>query len=619
MSFDIGTTVGSYTIEEKLGQGGMATVYKAYHPRLDRHVAIKVLHPAFKEDQSFLRRFTREAQVVARLEHPNIVPVYDFAEHKGYPYLVMRYIDGETLKDKLSEGRLSRKEIVHIAQAIAAGLDYAHKQGVLHRDIKPSNILLTIGGGVYIADFGLARITQAGESTMSQDMIMGTPQYISPEQAKGIQEIDGRTDIYSFGIIVYEMATGQVPFQSDTGYSIIHSQIFDPPPMPSSINDKISPQLEEVLLKVLNKEPEDRYATAGEFQTAFKRAVADVPSDISPAGSVVLPDSTEKITDVVTPEPPPAVKDTTPEPTPIPAAPVKESMPAAEPPKKKRPLWLFALGGLLGLCICGFLSLSALGAILDETNGELQDTAATVEAITESEEFAKEVEDVGALFEDIEPPEPPGPPLHDPRPVGELEEMLAENPDDNQVRLELATAYIHSGDHEAARELIQDNASFTRNPAGLLLVINRLMENEEYDLAIFILEEGYAKFKNNDELQQTLMMAYILNDVRTERVAEYVQSLTENPSSSQVAIDLGEAYITYYDVEDPALALEILNSTLENSDGQSLPFIIFMMGYLQAEEGLDDEAYDMFSSAKDLPAPPWLTTLIQQNIVELEE
>ena len=390
MSFDIGKTVGSYTIEEKLGQGGMATVYKAYHPRLDRHVAIKVLHPVFKEDQSFLRRFTREAQVVARLEHPNIVPVYDFAEHEGHPYLVMRYIDGETLKDTLAKGNLSRKEIVRISQAIADGLDYAHGQGVLHRDIKPSNILMTTGGGVYIADFGLARITQAGESTMSQDMIMGTPQYISPEQAKGVEEIDGRTDIYSFGIIVYEMPTGQVRFQSDTGYSIIHSQIFDQPPMPSSLNDKISPQLEAVLLKVLSKEPEGRYATAGEFQIAFKQAVADVPSNISPAGAAVLPDNTEKITNIVATEVLPAD-----EPVELEATPVSPPPPPSDPianekgQKKKRPLWVFALGGLIGLCLCGFIFAGILRGIAAGTAEEFENTAATIESIADSPEFEK--------------------------------------------------------------------------------------------------------------------------------------------------------------------------------------------------------------------------------------
>ena len=275
MSFEIGSTVGAYEIVKKLGQGGMATVYQAYHAALDRHVAIKVLHATFKDDNSFLRRFSREAKVVAKLEHAHIVPVYDFAEHDGYPYLVMRYIEGETLKERMAQGILPKSEIVRVATAVAQALDYAHQQGVLHRDIKPSNILLTKGGGVYIADFGLARITQAGESTLSQDMIMGTPQYISPEQAKGETDIDGRTDVYSFAIVLYELVTGRVPFQSDTSYAIIHAQIFDPPPPPSQLNSKIGPALEAVLLQALSKAPADRYQTAGELAAALHTALLD--------------------------------------------------------------------------------------------------------------------------------------------------------------------------------------------------------------------------------------------------------------------------------------------------------------------------------------------------------
>ena len=354
MSFDIGTIVGHYRIEEKLGQGGMATVYKGHHDRLDRHVAIKVLHTVFKDDDSFLRRFTREAQVVARLEHSNIVPVYDFAEHDGYPYLVMRFVAGETLKERLSQGVLSTPEIIRVASRIADGLDYAHKQGVLHRDVKPSNILLTTGGGVYIADFGLARITQSGESTMSQDMIMGTPQYISPEQAKGNTELDGRTDIYSFGIIVYEMVTGRVPFYSDTGYSVIHSQIFDPPPLPSSLNDKISPAIEIVLLKVLSKNPDERYTTAGEFMVALKQAAQDAPSNIGPSGAVVLPDSTEKKTQAAAT----AVLSPTPD---TPSLPNLDDAPSTiiqstkQEDRPKRPFLLIGIGVILGMIILSAL------------------------------------------------------------------------------------------------------------------------------------------------------------------------------------------------------------------------------------------------------------------------
>ena len=149
MPFTAGENVGSYRIIEKLGQGGMATVFKAYHPALDRHVAIKVLHPAFKEDPHFLERFTREARVVARLEHPNIVPIYDFAEHEGQPYLVMKYIEGETLKARLQRSPLMKNEAFKTIRSVGAALNYAHGRGVLHRDVKPSNIMIARDGEVW--------------------------------------------------------------------------------------------------------------------------------------------------------------------------------------------------------------------------------------------------------------------------------------------------------------------------------------------------------------------------------------------------------------------------------------------------------------------------------------
>src|SRR5574339_167204 len=178
MSFNVGENIGPYRIVEQLGQGGMATVYKAYHASLDRYVALKALHPAFNEDKTFASRFQREARVVAKLEHPNIVPVYDYAEHEGRPYLVMKFIEGDTLKARMTEKPLSSEEIKKVVDAVGNALSYEHKQGVLHRDIKPSNVLVATDGQIYLADFGLARIAQSGESTMSSDSIMGTPQYI---------------------------------------------------------------------------------------------------------------------------------------------------------------------------------------------------------------------------------------------------------------------------------------------------------------------------------------------------------------------------------------------------------------------------------------------------------
>jgi tRNA A-37 threonylcarbamoyl transferase component Bud32/cytochrome c-type biogenesis protein CcmH/NrfG len=257
---------------EQLGQGGMATVYKAYHASLDRFVALKVLHPAFSEDKTFEMRFQREARVVARLEHPNIVPVYDYAEHDRRPYLVMKFIEGETLKARLGRTPLTADEIGRVVDSVGSALSYAHSQGILHRDIKPSNVLIAADGAMYLADFGLARIVDATESTLSSDSIMGTPQYISPEQAMGTRELDEGTDIYSFGVMLYEMVVGQVPFNADTPFSIIHDHIYSPLPLPRAVNPLVPEPVERVLLKSLAKLRSDRYKSVAAMIQAFKQA-----------------------------------------------------------------------------------------------------------------------------------------------------------------------------------------------------------------------------------------------------------------------------------------------------------------------------------------------------------
>jgi serine/threonine protein kinase len=268
-----GQTLGQYRVIAQMGQGGMATVYKAYHPRLDRFVAIKMMHQAFLEDKNFLARFEREAQIVARLDHPHIVPVFDFADFEGRPYLVMKYVEGRTLKGVLEDRPLALSDILNIMPPIADALDYAHRQGVLHRDIKPSNIIIDVNGTPYLTDFGLARMAQLGESTLSHDMLLGTPHYISPEQAMGSRELDNRTDLYSLGVVLYELVVGRVPFSADTPFAIIHDHIYRPLPEPAKVNPEITPEVSAVLQKALAKSPADRYETAAEMVAAFASAV----------------------------------------------------------------------------------------------------------------------------------------------------------------------------------------------------------------------------------------------------------------------------------------------------------------------------------------------------------
>ena len=336
MSFNIGENVGPYRITEQLGQGGMATVYKAYHAALDRYVALKVLHPAFHEDKSFIMRFQREARVVAKLEHPNIVPVYDYAEHEMRPYLVMKFIEGDTLKAHLNQGPLTSNEINQVVDSIGAALAYAHKQGILHRDIKPSNVMIANDGIMYLADFGLARIAEAGESTMSSDSIMGTPQYISPEQAMGKKDLDEGTDIYSFGVMLYEMVVGQVPFSGDTPFSVIHDHIYTPLPMPRAINPNIPESVERVLLKALAKDRLDRYDSVNYLIKAFKAAWGEAGIPMQGTSITMKPQNLN-----ATQRQAPAF------------APAGETAVAKQVPAKKRSLaWMYVGVGIILLICC---------------------------------------------------------------------------------------------------------------------------------------------------------------------------------------------------------------------------------------------------------------------------
>lgn len=281
MPFVVGENVGPYRITKKLGVGGMATVWKAYHPALDRYVAIKVLHPSFKEDPQFAARFQREARIVAKLTHPQIVPIYDFSEHEGMSYLVMRFIEGRTLKAILKEGPLSLDRVLEIVEPAGEALAYAHQQGVLHRDIKPSNFIITAEGEVFLTDFGLARMAETTDSTLSRDMLVGTPQYISPEQVRG-EKLDAGTDIYSSGVVLFEMLTGKVPYDADTPYAVIHDHIFSPLPVPTEFNPDIPDAVERVVLKALAKDRKDRFESVREMVSALRGAVPEEAVEVVP-------------------------------------------------------------------------------------------------------------------------------------------------------------------------------------------------------------------------------------------------------------------------------------------------------------------------------------------------
>ena len=247
----------------------MATVYLAHDPVFERDVAVKLLPREFLHDPTFKSRFEREAKTIASLEHSSIVPVHDFGEEKGQPYLVMRYMPGGSLVNKLKKGRLSFEEILHITTRLASGLDEAHRRGMIHRDLKPGNILFDNHGDAYLSDFGIVKLTQE-TTTLTGGGIIGTPAYMSPEQAKGDREIDSRSDIYALGVILFEMLTGKPPYEADTPVGLVLKHITDPIPRITKINPELPPGLDHLIERALCKEADERYSTTGELAAALK-------------------------------------------------------------------------------------------------------------------------------------------------------------------------------------------------------------------------------------------------------------------------------------------------------------------------------------------------------------
>jgi putative two-component system response regulator len=270
LNLEEGATLGPYRIVEVIGRGGMATVYKAHHPSLDRYVAIKVLPDFFAEDARYMERFLLEAQSIARLKHPNILDVYDFGREGSVTYLVLELVGGGTLAERLGTP-MHIQQVVAILGPVGSALDHAHSHGVLHRDIKPSNILFHHDQTPVVADFGLAKMaTSIGKATAS-GIVLGTPEYMAPEQALG-ERATSSADIYSLGIVAYEMLTGRVPFHADSAAGVLLSHLSRPMPPTRELTGELSGHVEASLRKALAKSPENRFRKASEFVVALTPA-----------------------------------------------------------------------------------------------------------------------------------------------------------------------------------------------------------------------------------------------------------------------------------------------------------------------------------------------------------
>jgi eukaryotic-like serine/threonine-protein kinase len=353
---------GRYQVESELGRGGMATVFKGTDTVLGRPVAVKVLSPQYAGDANFVTRFRREAQSAARLNHPNLVSVYDTGTDDGVHFIVMEYVDAKTLADYLAGGgRIMPERAIEIAQAVCDALSVAHAHGIIHRDIKPANIMITSKGDVKVTDFGIARVISAADTLAQTAAVLGTASYLSPEQAQS-QSMDQRSDIYSLGVVLYEMVTGRPPFSGDSPVMVASKHVLEQPTPPATLNSDVSPALEAVIMKAMSKNPDNRYQDADEMRADLERARLGQAVQATP----LLPESarTQRI---------------------APTGPPTAVLPPAEPGGGERRRWwipaliilliLAVLGGGLYLLASSLLSTNTTSATVPDVRGFTQDAA----------------------------------------------------------------------------------------------------------------------------------------------------------------------------------------------------------------------------------------------------
>ena len=370
------TLAGRYTIGRRIGRGGMAEVYAATDERLGRRVAVKLLHTNLATEPEFRARFRQEAQAASRMTHPTIVRVFDagedtFVRHDGFevivPYIVMEYLDGIQLRDAMSEGRLDDVRIAKYMSGLLTALEYSHRAGVVHRDIKPGNVMITRDDEVKVTDFGIARAISDTAGTIAQTTaILGTASYFSPEQARG-EQVDGRSDLYSAGVVLYEMLTGRVPFSGDSAVAVAYQHVTEPPTPPSRLNPQVTPALDAVTRRALAKRREERYQTAAEFRDDLLAAFDGVmPAHARQLAAVGAEAPTELF------GPGPSAVDATES-----ALSTMRTDDDRAPEVQRRPpaMWIWGAAGLVAAAIIGVLIWVALTM---PREGQLPDASVTV-------------------------------------------------------------------------------------------------------------------------------------------------------------------------------------------------------------------------------------------------
>ena len=383
--------IGRYEVVKELGKGGMAIVYLAYDPYIKRQVAVKVMPHKFTYDTEFRIRFQREAEIIAALEHAHIVPVYDFGDHEGEPFIVMRFLPGGTLADRLSTGPFPITEIAQLFHSIGSALDYAHKNGVIHRDIKPGNILFDSEGEASLSDFGIAKIQEATAAFTGTGNLIGTPAYMSPEQAKAEKTIDGRSDIYSLGVVLFQALSGELPFKSDTPVGVAIAHIREPVPSLMARRPDLPAGFDDVIRRAMDKDPANRFQTGAQLAQAIKnQGVSIKPPGWTPVESPALRQSEMAKTalmqsrmEVVSPPTPPQHTQST--------SPRKRSGILQIVGVGSALLVLFLCIGLIGVLASGLISNPfAPGAVIQNTESPVVEASTDVILPTSTEFVSKE-------------------------------------------------------------------------------------------------------------------------------------------------------------------------------------------------------------------------------------
>jgi serine/threonine protein kinase/tetratricopeptide (TPR) repeat protein len=608
----IGKTVNGYQIIEQIGKGGMATVYRAYQPSLDRDVAVKVLPPYYAEqDETFLERFKREARAIAKLRHQNILMVMDFGQQDDLSFLVMEYVDAGTLKNQMDKP-MTLKEILNLVKQISSALDYAHEQGVVHRDVKPSNVLMPQPDWALLTDFGLAKMV--GGTFMTQSgLTVGTPAYMSPEQGSG-SKVDHRTDIYSLGVMLYELVVGEVPYTAETPMAVVVKHIVDPLPMPRAKNPKVPEALQRVILKALAKNPDDRYQSAGDIAAAMEEVVAtdpdwsaasmtvvdavrepvvDTPStkmldeeeleeDSVPLEEVAVPvmgDSDELAEETVRPVDDPTFSEPV-----IVSGPVSAAQPKPKPKK-----WVYALGGVALLVVCGLIGAFAANALqpqIEDLLGRQSENNVVIDDGLGQPDFPGGQPPDGDLgqpdFPDGEQPPPEG---------------------DAQTLFEDALHYLENKNIIRALESFREALRADPRLWGQFyeMVINHF-DRGDYQAALQLFRAG-VEAHPNPPLDDLTAFGWMLNDVGHERDAYdiFFKIIEEVPSYVEAYYGLSSAAF-YLQNEQEALEFMVGQAQRVPEDSGVFTAIADMYYWV----GEYDNSRDYYERAMEMnPEDPW--------------